>query len=556
MAYYNGHQLAGIGANMTVVDDKKLKEITVSNEPYNNKKINDENNIVGYKGYKMIGYVLSSDGKSVDIELRDAKLDEKAIDNYAVGDKVNIEANTHLHQHQKIIAIKNSVSVVERYLNFKGGSIEEPTAATSIQTLLGISYPGESTYLISFETLLVFVSANSESELTELGYIVGRQYELKLQDDKLISIGLLPEESSDTNSGNTILTLEEVDGTPICFTLEDSEDESENWLYVTGKYVGEEIPQFSHAVVSGVNGIAAGYAAFAGGRDNKVYGNYGFAIGRKNVAAYLGVATGQNTKAIGFGSQAHGKWTEAIGEYSVALGDYSKTTGKHSIAVGSMDHRSVRTQANATNSVALGQGTIAGSSEELGKNSIATGYGTKAYGSSSLAVGYETQTGEQGQGGDVGLNAIAGGNNTKATGKNSVAFGSGSEATAFCSMAVGYTAKAYNENSAAFGFASKTKALNSFAAGYNTITAKGAPDGQAALGKYNEGKTTTIFEVGNGTSTKRANAFQVNSNGTATVQTDPVNAMDVATKQYVDRLEKEIETLKQAIINLGGTINV
>ena len=54
---------------------------------------------------------------------------------------------------------------------------------------------------------------------------------------------------------------------------------------------------------------------------------------------------------------------------------------------------------------------------------------------------------------------------------------------------------------------------------------------------------------------KKSNAFVVNKNGTATIKKDPVNNMDVATKQYVDRLEKEIEILKQAIINLGGVIN-
>lgn len=107
MAYINGRKVLNVQVNASGFDEGRAKELTISNETYNNKKVNDTNNIVGYKGYHMIQgtEILSADGKTIDIELRDAELKEKAVDYYSVGDLVNIEASTHLYQKQKIVAI-------------------------------------------------------------------------------------------------------------------------------------------------------------------------------------------------------------------------------------------------------------------------------------------------------------------------------------------------------------------------------------------------------------------------------------------------------------------
>lgn len=54
--------------------------------------------------------------------------------------------------------------------------------------------------------------------------------------------------------------------------------------------------------------------------------------------------------------------------------------------------------------------------------------------------------------------------------------------------------------------------------------------------------SSTLFTVGNGSSEKnRSNAFTINSNRTATVSADPINNMDVATKQYVDAIKAQLE---------------
>ena len=430
------------------------------NEPNNNIKLNDENNIVGYKGYHMISSELSSDKKSISIELRDANLEEKAIDNYKIDDLVNIEANTHLYQNQKIKAITTN------------------------------------------------------------------------------------------DKGNTVVTLEQIDGGNINFSLE-AEDELENWLYVSDKYVGELIPQFSHAVVSGINTVASGYAAFASGRDNKVYGNYGFAVGRKNIAAYLGFATGLQTQSLAIGSESHGRYTIAKGENSIALGQSSEAIGHTSLATGfatkAIGEGSVSmgsgTQAIGNTSVAMGSANIAES-----KNSIAGGSSTKAKGINAVSLGQGTEA--------QGENSIALGNKNIASGKNSIASGDNTIASGNNSFVGGYKSEATNEYSFAHGILAKANGVNSFALGMrvyannsrsyamgidNTVDGevslafgrhlKSTTKGQVIVGQCNEldsneqSDPNAIFIVANGTTPwysdneveTRRDAFKVYKNGDAKI---------------------------------------
>ena len=78
-----------------------------------------------------------------------------------------------------------------------------------------------------------------------------------------------------------------------------------------------------------------------------------------------------------------------------------------------------------------------------------------------------------------------------------------------------------------------TKAIGdcSHAGGDHTIAGY---DNQTAIGKYNDNQENTLFEVGNGSQSSRSNAFEVHSDGRATVGADPTADMDVATKKYVD----------------------
>lgn len=77
------------------------------------------------------------------------------------------------------------------------------------------------------------------------------------------------------------------------------------------------------------------------------------------------------------------------------------------------------------------------------------------------------------------------------------------------------------------------------------------PGAVAAVGKYSNITSTSAFVVGNGTSTSaRSNAFEVHTDGRATVGAGPTANMDVATKQYVDGLSSTWKLTSQ-----GGLIS-
>ena len=66
-------------------------------------------------------------------------------------------------------------------------------------------------------------------------------------------------------------------------------------------------------------------------------------------------------------------------------------------------------------------------------------------------------------------------------------------------------------------------------------------DRKAVFGYYNEDKSDTLFEVGNGNgieddANERRNAFEVHSDGRATVGANPTSSLDVTPKQYVDNI--------------------
>jgi hypothetical protein len=151
----------------------------------------------------------------------------------------------------------------------------------------------------------------------------------------------------------------------------------------------------------------------------------------------------------------------------------------------------------------------------------------------------------------IGNYSFAGGTNTKAIGAESTAFGNQTTASGLRSFASGYLTQARASYSSALGYGSITDGLHSMAVGFNPRT-----DGTAALasgiqtramayasstfglytvatsyvgmavGMYNDtsdapGTTTAatdrLFQVGNGSSTTRSNAFTVLKNGNVSV---------------------------------------
>lgn len=131
------------------------------------------------------------------------------------------------------------------------------------------------------------------------------------------------------------------------------------------------------------------------------------------------------------------------------------------------------------------------------------------HGGTGNTVGY-IQTGQRSDE-TIGSNATAEGTNNSASGNNSHAEGSGTQATKLGAHSEGSMTVASGACAHAQGNMSVASGDNSFVSG---LYLNAAYDNQTAVGKNNNNKSTTLFEVGNGTgSNARSNAFEVYSDG-------------------------------------------
>lgn len=408
--------------------------------------------------------------------------------------------------------------------------------------------------------------------------------------------------------------------------------DTDNWIWVEGKNVGQPIDQYTGAFAVGIKTFAAGYGAFAAGRQTKAIGNYSVALGRGTIADYASMAIGLNTHALGQESFAMGSGTKALsqcsaafggntiargkfafvagtgseanGEYSAAFGNQTIAEGNNQFVVGlfneveeypalfivgngTKDKRSnafvVKMDGSATlggkavatidtidrlltsanhytdnkcaeisttnnakwNSFALQCDTKLGTIHQIGGSStspnpnnasvagaIALGTGNTASGQYAVVLGGESTA--------SGKFAFAAGTGNTASGADSVAFGSGStasiqhalaqgwksNATQPCAVAINCATTADGENSFTQGQRSKTTGLCAAAFNYYTqangkySTAFGNQSranyhNQFVVGKFNDNKADTLFEVGNGSEeTARSNAFEVGTKST------------------------------------------
>lgn len=102
----------------------------------------------------------------------------------------------------------------------------------------------------------------------------------------------------------------------------------------------------------------------------------------------------------------------------------------------------------------------------------------------------------------------------------------------------------YNNNQAtapyshAQGQSTKATGVASSTSGFNT---EAAHTHQFVVGRYNDNKNITLFEVGNGkTNNSRSNAFEAYADGHAEVQTMGTTNKSVATKEYVDNANIDV----------------
>jgi len=175
---------------------------------------------------------------------------------------------------------------------------------------------------------------------------------------------------------------------------------------------------------------------------------------------------------------------DEVGENSFAVGYQSKAMGDYSTAIG---HKAV---AQGTNSFAFGEEAYAQKIESyaFGREAKALGTRSFAFGSgvpagSDGGPGWDEAGGPEARGdytyafgmGSVaeGKGSFAMGLETKSTGKFSTAMGWGTEASGNTSTAMGYYTQASNHHSIAMGFDTKAAGLCSVAMGQST-TASGS----------------------------------------------------------------------------------
>ena len=262
-----------------------------------------------------------------------------------------------------------------------------------------------------------------------------------------------------------------------------------------------------------------------------------FKINRDSISALnrdgvdiFNIILGKYSVATGY-SSANGICSFASGHSSVAEGDYSHAEGQDSYANGDKSHaEGNNTRAEANNTHTEGDGTTAtgDSAHAEGSNTKAQGVTSHAEGQSTTASGYYSHS--------EGISTTASGDGAHSEGNFTKASGENAHAEGLMTEAFGTAAHASGSGAKALGSAS-------CAEGVGTIASQEA---QHATGKYNASDNNALFIVGGGSSdSDRKNLFTVNTNGTATVATDPIKDMDVATKKYVD-------DVKDYAISLNG----
>jgi len=281
----------------------------------------------------------------------------------------------------------------------------------------------------------------------------------------------------------------------------------------------------------GQNSTALGYKPIAMGQYSQAFGYKSMALGNDSYALGSG-ATASGDKSFAFGSvgidtlgNPTGIPTTASGNYAIAfgMGANAKASGAMSLGTNSL--------AEGYNSVAIGYGTT--TSPEA-RYATAIGYRSKAEGEKSIAIGahysytlyipsfpikfpvtkprYITRYNE-------------------AVGSYSISFGNGNYSQDG-GLAVGTYNFAYDQGTVAIGVSNTSRKKYAFSAGYNNdavgyySVAIGNNLGSQsthsmAIGVYNEiiGDTADwiptdpLFQIGNGNSSERHDAFRVNKNG-------------------------------------------
>lgn len=292
-------------------------------------------------------------------------------------------------------------------------------------------------------------------------------------------------------------------------------------------------------------------ACLVGGKQCKVTGSYGVALGRTCEAGSYDFAVGNTNIAKGGASGAIGIQNTVTGNNSVALGAVQNISGAGSVACGSTNQIATKYSFTAgTGNYTYGNGThgyCLGNSNNIQANAGngALGSGNSVNGATAWALGRSN-----GVSGNTCF-AIGSGNTLPVTATQSVALGNANRVEGLDSFAVGVSNTIHDQGPLVGGFAIGS---------YLDVN----KSGQVVVGKANDDTSTALFAVGNGYVAgseviTRGNAFEVMPDNTARVKkvlswNDPAYTAlpenTIATHRLINELWAEIGRLSARITEL------
>ena len=344
---------------------------------------------------------------------------------------------------------------------------------------------------------------------------------------------------------------------------------------------GYTVSSGKHAHAEGYGTITSAYCAHAEGSKTTASGDESHAEGSGTVASNMYAhSEGYKTTASNAGAHAEGESTTASGGYSHSEGGSTTASGKYAHAEGQLTKASgyishaegYNTQALKNQAHAEGNATKADAkySHTEGYMTVTLGDGSHAEGSATTASGAYSHA--------EGIYTTASGSESHAEGDHTTASSAGSHAEGSFTKAAGAQAHAEGDHTAAYGRGSHSEGCYTIASSKyqhvhgkfnvadvqrdsrgNMLDADGNVTTDVALAAP---LNTYAHIVGGGTSTSdRKNIHTLDWNGNAvylgkvTVGQNPVNAMDVATKQYVDRSVDQIKNNTADYVIESGSMN-
>lgn len=275
------------------------------------------------------------------------------------------------------------------------------------------------------------------------------------------------------------------------------------------------VGDYSH--VEGLENIVTGKSAHAEGFINTVSGNYSHTEGCVNTSSAYA------THTEGYENEATVKGAHAEGHKNKSNAYAAHTEGRYNTVTKDAGHAEGNTN-TVTGTAAHAEGknnTVSGASAHVegeGNTEVA-GSASHAEGKNNTVTSTATAAHAEGSGNTVS------GTNSHAEGGSNTASGNQSHVEGYENTASAYAAHAEGQNTQALHRASHTSGLRT----------KTSSDFQTVVGKDNADAPDSFFVVGNGSGdAARSNAFTVNKDGTASVQSDPTSELHVANKKYVD----------------------